>query len=177
MTQSEIRIREGCAGDELALRAIHEASWRETYAPFVPAGAFEAPLRRVMARRWNIWPTDRSIWVAQAAGPIGFAAALARGHGHWSLDSLHIIPIARGQRAGLALLAYAAAHICGEGGRSMSLEVLSGNVRARKFYVAHGAREGVAQDNMLLGYPADYVAMHWDLEGLGALAKKSANRV
>ncbi|MGR3491696.1 MAG: GNAT family N-acetyltransferase [Shimia sp.] len=166
-------IRRGRAGDEAALRAVHEASWRDAYAPFVPAEAFSAPLARVMARRWDTWPEDRVIWVLEDPAPTGFVALVDEGGGRWLLDNLHVDPNRRGDGVGARLLTYALAWAHGGGAREVWLEVLAGNAGARRFYARHGGVEGPGVDTALLGYPATYRSVTWDRSALETIAAKT----
>ncbi|MEO0389830.1 MAG: GNAT family N-acetyltransferase [Pseudomonadota bacterium] len=165
-----IHIRTAVPADAPRLRTIHEASWRDAYARFVPPAAMGAPLDRVMARRWDVWPQDRTIFVAQSDEILGFAA-LIHGTAQGDLDNLHIDPRARGRKIGSALLRHSAAYVLAQGGARLHLEVLAGNAGARRFYRAHGGAEGPAKDDKLLGYPADYVAMTWSGKALHDLAQ------
>lgn len=170
-----MKLRPGHLSDASALRAIHEASWRDAYAAFVPPEAFGAPLAAVMAKRWDEWLETAVITVAVLAGtPIAFSALRPRGSGRWLLDNLHVSPSARSAGAGAALLSHAAADVLGRGGDEMWLEVLAGNAGARRFYTRFGGVEGPAEDTELLGFPADYVGVTWSRLALCSLAKNSA---
>ncbi|MGR3436822.1 MAG: GNAT family N-acetyltransferase [Shimia sp.] len=162
-------IRAGRPGDGVALRAIHEASWRDAYAASVPPEAFGMPLARVMERRWCAWPNDRSIWVHEEAMPQGFVALVDRGGGHWLLDNLHVAPEWRGRGIGARLLRHALIEARAMDASEVELEVLAGNRGARRFYAAHGGVEGPGEDTDLLGYPAAYRTYRWDRAGLEAM--------
>ncbi|MGR3466700.1 MAG: GNAT family N-acetyltransferase [Shimia sp.] len=165
-------IRRGRAGDEAALRALHEASWRDAYAPFVPPEAFGAPLARVMARRWDAWPEDRVIWVWADPAPRGFVALVEEGEGRWLLDNLHVDPARRGGGLGARLLSHALVWAHDAGARHVWLEVLAGNACARRFYARHGGVEGPGLDTALLGHPAAYCSVTWDRGALETIAAK-----
>ncbi|MEL6609302.1 MAG: GNAT family N-acetyltransferase [Pseudomonadota bacterium] len=173
-----VNIRRGLPTDREALRSIHSASWRDAYKDIVPPEAFGAPFQAVMSRRWDQWPADRVIYVAQSeeagADILGFAALVQTSAPGWCLDNLHMDPLARGQGVGRALFARAARHVLGaqNGASNLWLEVLARNTAARRFYGRLGGVEGRAQDTRLLGYPADYVGVRWDAAALAAIVEK-----
>ena len=166
-----VQIRHATAADAAALQALHSASWRASYAPFVPAAALGAPLDAHMRTRWYPWPVDRLILMAEDASvPLGFGAVV-RG-GAPLLDNLHVSPEARSGGVGGALFRALCAALAQEGAATLRLMVIAANPDARRFYRRLGGVEGPAQDEMLLGHSVAMVPVHFPNAVFRALAQE-----
>jgi GNAT superfamily N-acetyltransferase len=141
-----MEIREATAADAEALGRMHYASWREAYAPLLPAGFFSDEGEAQRVEQWHAilasTSEDVALRVADREGVIvGFATAgparpndtagaPVRGRELWSLYVL-----AAEYGTGLAhdlLLAVLPDDVPAE------LWVFEANPRARAFYAKHG---------------------------------------
>ncbi|APX11241.1 GNAT family N-acetyltransferase [Tateyamaria omphalii] len=164
-----LRLRHAVPEDAPALAALHARSWRASYAPYVPAEALGAPLEANMCARWDVWPADRLILLAEEEGDVlGFAAA-ERGDVPL-LDNLHVDPDARSGGIGARLLRMMAACLAEEGASALRLIVIADNTRAYQFYVRMGGHEGPSFDDTLLGATLRMVPFRWSGAAFDALA-------
>lgn len=168
-------IRAAVPGDASALSALHAASWRSAYAPFVPHEALAAPLDGYMAKKWGVWPEDWMILLAQDGPRVQGFAAVER-HEVPLLDNLHVDPRMRGSGIGERLLRHMAAWLRDEGFDALRLDVLDGNTAARRFYCRLGGQEGVAFDDTLLGHPVRMVTTRWSGAAFLALSSDLARQ-
>ncbi|MEM6898134.1 MAG: GNAT family N-acetyltransferase [Pseudomonadota bacterium] len=168
-----MRIRAAEPADAAALKNLHMASWRSAYASFAPATVFGAPLEHNMAERWDTWPADRLIRVAEDDGILGFAAVEWKAQPY--LDNLHIRPDLRGTGLGRRLFSDLAAVLLAGGHRALSLTVIAGNAPARGFYRRCGGREGPLEEDDLLGHPIRVYPVHWDRAALAQMAEEFAH--
>ncbi|MEM9855344.1 MAG: GNAT family N-acetyltransferase [Pseudomonadota bacterium] len=166
-----ISIRQATARDRQASRALHEASWRSAYRPFVPPVALEAPLEANMAARWGTWPEERLVLAAfEGDALLGFSAVV------WErpalLDNLHVAPPRKGQGIGARLLSATAAHVSAAGGTALRLEVIAANAPSRGFYRKMGGHEGRIYGETLLGHPIMVAPFLWEDAALSRLAQQ-----
>ncbi|MEL6620030.1 MAG: GNAT family N-acetyltransferase [Pseudomonadota bacterium] len=168
--------RLGMPADAPALAALHTASWRAWYGPYVPAGRLGAQLDTHMQARWETWPADRLVVVAEDAGCIVGFGAVVRGADPL-LDNLHVDPGWQSRGIGAALLRGIAAHLASEGMHGFYLTVLEGNVAARRFYRRNGGQEGPVHDDRLLDHPVRVVPVRWSAPACAALAAEFASEV
>ncbi|MEL6889491.1 MAG: GNAT family N-acetyltransferase [Pseudomonadota bacterium] len=155
-----LQIRAATLEDAGALSILHAASWRASYAPFVQAEALGAPLDAAMAARWGTWPADRLILVAERGGALLGFGAVVRGQVPL-LDNLHVSPDARSGGIGATLLRSVCKALAVEGARTLRLNVIEANPRARWFYRRLGGVEGPAVDDTLLGHMVRMVPAHF----------------
>ncbi|WP_299702878.1 GNAT family N-acetyltransferase [uncultured Tateyamaria sp.] len=164
-----VRLRHAGAEDAPALAALHARSWRVSYAPYVPAEALGAPLDDNMRARWDSWPADRLILLAEDGDAVlGFAAVVRQDVP--LLDNLHVDPDARSGGVGARLLKMIAACLVEEGATALRLVVIADNARARRFYVRMGGQEGTPHDETLLGATVRMVPFRWSGAAFDALA-------
>ncbi|WP_052249675.1 GNAT family N-acetyltransferase [Tateyamaria sp. ANG-S1] len=164
-----VSVRDAEPSDARALAALHAKSWRASYGPYVPKEALGAPLDVNMRARWDTWPADRLILLAEEGGAVLGFAAVVRGAVPL-LDNLHVDPDARSTGIGARLLSMVAARLQGEGSTALRLIVIADNARARHFYVRMGGQEGPALDDTLLGAPVRMVPFRWSGAAFDALA-------
>ena len=153
-------FRDATPDDAPALKALHMESWRTAYAAFAPAEVFAAPLEADMSQRWDTWPKDRLIRVADDGGIIGFAAVDFRPHPY--LDNLHVAPNLKRRGIGQRLMTDLASVLLEHGHQNLALTVIEGNSRARAFYKRCGGTEGPARPDLLLGHPISVIPVNWD---------------
>lgn len=167
-----VRLRRARPEDAPALAALHARSWRASYAPYVPAEALGVPLDDNMRARWESWPEDRLILLAEDGDAVlGFAAVVRQEVP--LLDNLHVDPEARSGGIGAQLLKRMAACLAEEGAAALHLVVIADNVRARRFYVRMGGQEGTAHEETLLGTTVRMVPFRWSGAAFDALAADS----
>jgi ribosomal protein S18 acetylase RimI-like enzyme len=132
-------VREGEAGDLERIAEIKVRSWKDTYAPLVPADVlgpfldYRTQLQELLA---STAAKDAILLVAevQPGNVVGFALThMDRPPEPW-LESLHVLPEFQGQGAGTLLMRATAAHIKRRGGSTMRLGVVAGNLKAERFY-------------------------------------------
>lgn len=152
----EVSIRRARPGDAEAIARVHVASWHEAYRGILPDEQIAARSLEVRVAQWtaSLQQTDRVTLVAcDASGVIvGFAGVLlldsSAGAFQSYLQTLYLMPAARGGGIGLKLLSTMARSLMDRGIRNMALRVLRLNP-ARRFYERLGARlapEGIAND-------------------------------
>lgn len=141
-------LRPAVPADAGAIAAVHSASWRDTYAGFVPGGlpdTLEAGHRALWDRALVPDGRLRLVLVATRAGEIeGFAATHPDpddpGTDH--LAALHVRPDRRSAGIGACLMRELADRLFALGRRRLWCFVLAGNDAARRFYARLGAVEG-----------------------------------
>jgi ribosomal protein S18 acetylase RimI-like enzyme len=137
----EVTLATPVDADEIA--AVKVIGWRTTYSAWVP-DAVLAPFLDVRAQAAGIAaelgrPPNFAV-AARADRMVGFATCLFAGREEPLLDSLHVLPEARGRGVGSALLARVAVEVAARGARTLVVEVVEQNVRTRQLYERLGAR-------------------------------------
>lgn len=147
-----------------AIRALHEANWRRDYAALVPPAVMEARLQARMDAYWaDGLPEGLTVFVvSDGATILGFVAFDPDRDGAVFIENLHVVPAARGQGIGRALIR-AVAQTAPT--RPIRLEVMDGNTAARATYRAWGGQEGPAFDGSLLDHPQPERAVSWPSGG------------
>ncbi|WP_299748614.1 GNAT family N-acetyltransferase [uncultured Tateyamaria sp.] len=164
-----VRLRRAGPEDAPALAALHARSWRASYAPYVSAEALGTPLDDNMRARWDSWPADRLILLAEDGDAVlGFAAVVRQDVP--LLDNLHVDPDARSGGIGARLLKMMAACLAEEGATALRLIVIADNARARHFYVRMGGQKGTPIDETLLGATVRMVPFRWSGAAFDILA-------
>lgn len=140
-------IRPARPGDAAAIAEVHVESWRTAYRGMVPQRVLDG---LSVQRRTVFWtalladPGEARTWVAERDGAIvGFAGTtiIKEPDGlRPALETIYVLAEARGQGIGRRLIEAAMADLTERGFRSVTLWVLTANVRARRFYERHGWR-------------------------------------
>ena len=164
-------IRAARPPDAAALAAVHAASWRASYGPFVPAEALGAPLDANMRARWGTWPAERLIRVAEQDGEIVGFGAVERGAPPL-LDNLHVSPAVRSGGIGGALFRAICAGLTAEASAELRLIVIEANPAARRFYQRLGGVEGAPVEDTLLSNPVHMVPVRFSGAVLCALSQE-----
>ena len=125
------------------IAAVKTTGWRTTYSAWVPDDVL-APFLDLRAQADSVaselrQPPNFAV-VAREDRMLGFATCLLAGRDEPLLDSLHVLPDARGRGVGSALLARVASEVERRGARTMIVEVVEENVRTRRLYERLGAR-------------------------------------
>ncbi|MBP0462619.1 GNAT family N-acetyltransferase [Roseomonas sp. PWR1] len=139
-----IQVREATAPDSDAVADLLTASWRDAYAPLLPAAVLDRlpALHRDMWRAHFAAPRDGIVLLAEEDGALaGFCAAWLE-DGECYVDNLHLRPGRRGGGLGPLLLGEAAAALAARGATRAALTIIEGNDRAARFYARLG---GIAQ--------------------------------
>lgn len=153
-------IRPATARDLPAIRDLHLANWRASYAGALPAAFLGTPVAQEMAARWAALPPEGDILLVAGAGA-GFVL-VRPGHPDGPLiESLHVAAEARGSGLGEALLRAAAAELDRRGHRAMWLEVLDENTAARRFYKRMSGVEGPVFADEICSNPVPARKIHW----------------
>lgn len=143
-------IRRAAPPDSLAVARVHVRSWQEGYRALLPAAYLDALSIEERAQRYTFASEDPAApitFVAEQDALIcGFATVMAArdadAKGAGELAALYVHPEHWGQGMGAALVASARQHLRARGFENALLWVLSGNVRAERFY----SRDGWAAD-------------------------------
>jgi GNAT superfamily N-acetyltransferase len=138
----EMLLRPAEPDDALAVARVHVRSWQAAYRTLLPDDYLDQLRPEDRAQKYDfssLDPLKPQTIVAVEEGLIqGFATtAPARDPdlpGHGELYALYVDPEQWGRGIGFALVSAARAHLLGLGFRSAVLWVLSGNVRAERFY-------------------------------------------
>ena len=133
------------AGD---LAALHVACWREAYAGIVPQEILAPATASTRLAMWTAAlanPDQIATAAYDGAEPVGFILAGPPLEPPFEgvdgqIPAFYIRASHYRRGIGRRLLADAAARWLARGGHSLTLGVLAGNVRARAFYEALGAR-------------------------------------
>jgi GNAT superfamily N-acetyltransferase len=145
------RVRLAVPGDASAIARVHVESWRAAYIGLMPAAVLDAFTVEAREPRWQAIltreaPDERTLVVLAPGGPVaGFASTgPSRDEGAApdvaELYALYLAPGSWGAGLGRALFAAAIEDLRERGRAAMTLWVLDGNARGRRFYEAAGMR-------------------------------------
>jgi len=137
-------LRPAEPADAMAVARVHVRSWQAAYRSLLPDDYLDQLRPEDRASKYAFGSTDSSqpsTIVAEVAGLIrGFATtAPARDSdvpGYGELYALYVDPDHWGRGLGVALVSAARAHLVDQGFKDAVLWVLSGNIRAERFYRA-----------------------------------------
>lgn len=145
-----LTLRDAGPADVEVIARIHATSWRDAYAEYMAPSFLE---REVGHERLALWSErfsrpreDWNVTLALASdNPVGFVCTFGAADATWGalLDNLHVVPGARSEGIGAALL-HSAQRWVDERypGSGMYLWVFETNVKARGFYERHGGQLG-----------------------------------
>ncbi|MFT3772752.1 MAG: GNAT family N-acetyltransferase [Minicystis sp.] len=156
-----IRLAE--PADARAVAVIHVEGWRAAYTGLMPEAVLAAFSIDEREQTWRdrfagLDPSEARTMVAVIDGQVlGWASTGPcrdddREGGDGELWALYIDPASWGRGIGRALFAAAAADLRAHGHRALTLWVLDGNARARRFYEAAGMHaDGAHKDEEIQG--------------------------
>jgi len=146
------------AGDARAIAALHIASWRDAYRAELPPDYLAAIDLDERAENWRKRIAAGTIVLLEKNGDslAGFCACGpsrdddADPSYAWEIENLHVAPTLRGGGIGSRLFDQASLLARDHGAGELSLWVVETNVRARRFYEAHGMHaDGATQRHVL----------------------------
>lgn len=164
---AEITLRDAKPGDARFIAEVHVAAWRAAYGGLMPADFLAALSVEDRAGMWSSLlsrPSPSRLAVSEIDGALtGFCS-----YGPTRDDeppdvaeiyALNVHPERWSQGAGRALCEHAYREAATRGHTLITLWVMSGNSRARRFYERLGyAADGAARSNRdLIGHPFDEV--------------------
>jgi ribosomal protein S18 acetylase RimI-like enzyme len=143
-------IRLAVPGDAAALARVQVESWHAAYAGLMPAAVLDAFTFEARAPRWQAIltrdaPEQRTLVITSGGLVAGFASTgpsrdEGAAPGVAELYALYLAPGSWGRGLGRTLFAAALEGLREQGYASVTLWVLDGNARARRFYEAAGMR-------------------------------------
>jgi ribosomal protein S18 acetylase RimI-like enzyme len=172
-------IRPATAADAAGIAAVHVRTWQAAYRGLLPQpflDGLDVEERRQSWLRRLSEPDDTvlAILVAQdASGVLGFASLTAcltasrddDGAGTGELTAIYVLPRVWGTGVGRALLDAALRALAATGISEVTLWVLDGNDRARRFYEAAGwTTDGTTKTEMIGQTPVRVIRYRHHLE-------------
>jgi GNAT superfamily N-acetyltransferase len=161
-----IMVRPYDEDDLLAVGRVHALSRQAAYAGLVPADALAAVTPDAQVEVWRErLASGATVIVGERDGEVvGFAALLETEAGT-ELNAIHLLPDAVGTGLGRALMDAAVEEARRQGRSVLHLFVLTGNDRARAFYLRTGWRlTGGAGLHDIGGAQAAHVRYERDLD-------------
>jgi len=182
-------VRDAGPGDAASIAALHSKSWKNAYRGLLPDAYLDGALAEEHSRQWQsllgqsllgqslLAPSEATALPHFASRPEGFVRLIERedillgfisvwinykaGYDAY-VDNLHVRPDLRGAGIGGHLLRNAAAKVIEQGFRSLSLDVLEGNLAAIGFYEKMGGISRERSRDEMGGVMVDYRLMAWD---------------
>lgn len=176
MQEFEIFIRPVGPGDSIGLSKVQVDTWRDAYAGMLSESALIDLDEMRSAMRWTrligtIEVPERLLVAEHEGEIIGFCHGGAGrrtvtkigryDHSVAEVYALYIDPSFQGMGIGRELLGRFAQSALTDGFQSLSVQTLSENRHARRFYEALGAAEGVALPSVVTGTPVDQIPYFW----------------
>lgn len=161
----DVRIRQAVADDADAIEAIRRRGWQAAYRGLVPDDYLDSLSDSFDATRWRAWleeQGDERGWVAERDGTVvGFVTAGPSrdedaGERTGEIYGLYVEPRLFGTGVGRALIGRALADLRDRGFAPVTLWVLHGNTRAKRFY----ERAGFVLDGTEKHEPREWFTMH-----------------
>ncbi len=156
-----MNIRPAQPTDMLAIAAVQSESWQDTYADVLPAEFLANQLPLDLQKHWTDGEIQAQdvVLVAEDNEVIGFIAVWCRPHPY--IENLHVKPIHRSKKVGLALMKAAAQHLLQQGQTTVYLWVVENNARAIRFYERLGGVQTDTKTLNLFGNDAPAVKIEW----------------
>jgi GNAT superfamily N-acetyltransferase len=170
MIDARVVLRKAAPDDADAIARLHWLGWEQTYRGALPDALLDGTTLDMRRTQWAAWLPDKQagLTLAEIAGEaVGFVCAIrARdivAHGAASeIQLLYVLRQAQGAGVGAALLRAGAGRANALWPGPMGLWVVTGNMRARRFYERMGGRAGPERREVLRGAAIDEVAYLWD---------------
>lgn len=164
-------------GDAPALAEVHVRAWRETYVGLLPGRYLSRMNTALHATRWRrqLSRARAGDVVLAAEGPDGLVgycagAILSNSPIHEAeVFTLYVLRGSQGLGLGRRLLSTAARVLRAESAASLRLWVLSGNVRAKEFYVHMGGH--AVSERPVSGWGGGFSEIAYRWSDIGVLAR------
>jgi GNAT superfamily N-acetyltransferase len=139
-----VRVELATPAHAREVAAVKVTGWRTTYAQWVSAEALEpyvdeARVARQIERTLAD-PANLALVAREGATAVGIATCLRAGRDEPLLDSLHVLPGARGGGIGTALIEALAAELSRRTETALVVACVEPNLRARALYERLGAQ-------------------------------------
>ncbi|HET7366616.1 MAG TPA: GNAT family N-acetyltransferase [Burkholderiales bacterium] len=165
---AKLTMREATRADARAIADIHVAAWRAAYRDLMPQSYLDSLSVDDRARMWEktiAQPGPAHLTLAELDGELvafclyGPTRDRLEEHDVAEIYAVNVHPTRWRQGAGRLLCEYAVREAAAREHKTMTLWVMSGNGRARRFYQHLGfAPDGAARTNtQLIGSPFDEV--------------------
>ena len=159
------------AADAEEIAEVKTTGWRTTYSAWVPKTVLAPFLdMRAQARAAAselAEPPNFAVIARDGDRMLGFASCLLAGRAEPLLDSFHVLPDARGNGVGAALLDRLAREVAVRGATTLVVAVVEENVRTRQLYERLGATYVSLEP---AGWAPEHVReAHYRWDDLGAL--------
>jgi GNAT superfamily N-acetyltransferase len=183
MPYSDMLIRAAQPEDAIAVARVHVRSWQAAYRNILPDDYLDQLLPEDRAAKYDFASSDPlkphtivTVDDGKIPGIHGFATAMAVSDsympGHGELCALYVDPPQWGKGLGIALVSAARDHMFNCGFRKAILWVLTGNVRAERFYQNDGwVADGVRRKATVWGIEVDEVRYARELESPSPVSK------
>ena len=160
-------IRPATEADRAAILALHVASWRDAYGPWLPPAVLRDVVPGYLDAKWapRTFGAGEAVLVDAVDGALaGFVCAVwAEGADLPLIDNLHVRPGLRAGGTGGRLLTALKAALRDAGFARAWLTVLDGNDGALRFYLRHGGGDEGTEADMLVGQPVVVRRIGFDL--------------
>jgi GNAT superfamily N-acetyltransferase len=165
MAYSDMLIRQAQPEDAIAVAGVHVRSWQAAYRNILPNDYLDRLRPEDRAAKYDFATSDPmkpstiiAVDEGASATVLGFATTMpvidSHMPGYGELCALYVDPPHWGQGVGVTLLSGARTQMWQQGFRHAILWVLTGNVRAERFYKSDGwSADGVSRK-----------ATVWDIE-------------
>ena len=156
----EMILRRAEPKDAIGVSRVHVRAWQAGYRALLPDDYLEQLRPEHRAQKYDFDTTDPSrpqTIVAEEEGVIlGFATTVpardAQAVGSGELSALHVDPEQWGRGIGVALISAARNRLVADGFQDAIVWVLSGNVRALRFYMKDGwLADGISRTDVVWG--------------------------
>ena len=144
MAQPPTEIEVVGRGAAAEIAAVKVAGWRTTYAQWVSASVLgpyvdEARVAERIAASLDD-PANLALVARGCGSAVGIATCLRGGRDEPLLDSLHVLPAARGRGIGTELIGALAIELVARGETALAVACVEQNVRTRQLYERLGAQ-------------------------------------
>ena len=162
----QIIIRPANQSDYPAIARLHAESWQVAYKSFLPPSYLRDRVAFDVADYWRqcrLKPDDILLVAVDRTDQtllLGFIAVWCRPSAY--IDNLHCAPGHTAKGIGRMLMKQAFEQLKLRNKKNVSLSVIVGNVRAKKFYLRLGGVSLGARRGEIFSYPVDVETITWE---------------